>query len=118
MKDLPQHEQDKILKARRERKTQPQCEDRARKREAAKKSPPITQKQQNLTPEQLWNAFYNFVESKGEINPKNLYCYECYKSNKYKVIKRKNISEHYMRNHDNLKLTFDGHEIKKNNKKN
>ena len=114
--DLPIEEQQQIVKARRARKTQLQWEKRERDRKAAGKSPPKTRKEQNLKPEQLWNAFYDFVQSKGDIDPKNLYCYECYKKNKYKVIKKKNISEHYMKNHDNFKLTFEHHEIKKNDK--
>jgi hypothetical protein len=87
--DLPIDEQKEILKARRARKTQLQWEKRERDRKAAGKSPPKTQKEQNLEPKQLWNAFYNFVESKGDIDSKNLYFYKCYKWNKYKMIKEK-----------------------------
>ena len=78
-----------------------------------------------LTEKELWKDFETFFQkqkdkikakNQGEIDPNNLYCFECYKQNKYKIIKRKNISEHYMKNHDKFKLTFEGKEITKNDK--
>ena len=113
--ELPIEEQKRILAERQARKTQKQRESRARKREQEGKTPK-TRKQKELTNEQLWEHFRTFIELKGEIPSSDLYCFECYKSNKYKKIKRKNISEHYMKNHNEFKLTFDGHEIKKNDK--
>ena len=77
-----------------------------------------------LSEEELWADFKTFFKKQQdkikakeqEIDPNNLYCFECYKQNKYKIIKRKNISEHYMKNHDKFKLTFEGREITKNDK--
>ena len=115
LKDLPEDEQKRVLAERRAKKTLKQRETRARKREEEGKTPK-TRKQKELTKQELWEHFRTFVKSKGDIPSSDLYCFECYKSNKYKKIKRKNISEHYMKNHNEFKLTFDGHEIKKNDK--
>ena len=95
-----------------------------RQREQRKNRPLQTRKQLKLSEEELWADFKTFFKKQQdkikakeqEIDPNNLYCFECYKQNKYKIIKRKNISEHYMKNHDKFKLTFEGTEITKNDK--
>ena len=124
IKDLTTDERDRLKKLRRAKKTEYQREARKRQREQAARTglqAPIPRKQNKHAEETLWASFQKNVADK--MNNKkikhsidDLYCYECFKLNKYKKIKRMNISEHYMRNHDIFKLTFEGKEMAKNDK--